>query len=142
MNADQIIEHISNAYAGLDIMRNAGDTFFIYDPGHDLPPQRQMPFVTVVTNDNYDTVSRLDEPGAYRLNIGLTKATFTARYSQSVEIDYAERDKVMPHPDYAGQHWVCVVNPSDVKALRPLLDEAYEFAVRKYDNHRARHSGQ
>jgi hypothetical protein len=33
------------------------------------------------------------------------------------------------------------VNPSDVEALRPLLDESYEFAVRKYENHRIRHSG-
>jgi hypothetical protein len=141
MDADRTIEYIADAYAGLNIMENAGDTFFIYDPDHDLPPERQMPFATVVTNDNYDTVSRLNEPGAYRLNIGLTKATFTARYSTSGEIDYAVRDKVMPHPDYAGQHWVCVVNPSDVEALRPLLDEAYEFAVRKCDNYRTRHSG-
>jgi hypothetical protein len=141
MDAGQINEYIADAYAGVAITHHAGDTFFIYDPGRDLPPERQMPFITTVTSDNYDTVSNLNEPGTYRLNIGLTRATFTARFSTSAEIDYAERDKVMPHPTYAGQYWVCVVNPSDVEALRPLLDESYEFAVRKYENHRTRHSG-
>jgi hypothetical protein len=142
MDAGQINEYIADAYPGVNVMEGGGDIFFIYDPEGDLPPERQMPFVTIVTSDNYDAVSNLNEPGAYRLNIGLTRATFTAQFSKAAEIDYAEREKVMPHPTYAGQYWVCVVNPSDAGALRPLLDEAYEFAVRKYGNHRSRHSGQ
>ena len=39
----------------------------------------------------------------------------------------------MPHPYYASQYWVCVVNPSSAtfEEVRPLLAEAHAFAVRK-----------
>lgn len=132
-------------------MEASGDTFFLYDPDGDLPPERQMPFATIVTSDNYERVSRLDEPGAYRLNIGLTRATYTAMFGAAptkrddqgvleTGFDYAERDRVMPHPVYASQHWVCVVSPGEATfdAVRPLLAEAHEFAVRKHTNHARR----
>src|SRR3954453_2796457 len=80
MNADDIKRHILDTYGGVNPMENAGDAFLIYDPDRDLPPERQMPFVTIVTGDTYDTVSALDRPEAYRLNIGLTKATYTALF--------------------------------------------------------------
>jgi Family of unknown function (DUF6194) len=139
VNADQVKQYISGLFDGVREPEHQGDTFFIYDPHGDLPPARQMPFVTIVTGDHYDSQSKLDDPGSYRLNIGLTKATYTERFGGIGEVDHAERDRLMPHPEYAGQYWVCVVNPSDVEALRPLLTEAYEFAVRKHDNYQARH---
>ena len=47
----------------------------------------------------------------------------------------------MPHPVYGRMYWVCVLNPSDetleTKA-RPLLVEAYELAVSKYNRQAAR----
>jgi hypothetical protein len=138
-------QYISDLFDGIQTSENLGDTFFIYDPAGDLPPERQMPFVTIVTGDHYDSVSALDEPGSYRLNIGLTRTTYPARFAGATDVDYAERDRLMPHPEYAGLHWVCIVNPVDVTRLRPLLTDAYEFAVRKYDNYQARrteHSGQ
>lgn len=44
----------------------------------------------------------------------------------------------MPHPVYAPQHWICVLNPSreTLEAARPLIADAYGFAVRKYRNRR------
>ncbi|MET0233123.1 MAG: DUF6194 family protein [Kibdelosporangium sp.] len=143
MDIDELKRQIT--FDGVQVMEHAGDTFYIYDPHGDLPPERQMPFITIVTGDHHDDASQLAEPGTYRLNIGLTKATFAARFRQDGEIDHAARDVVMPHPVYAGQHWVCVVNPADIAALRPLLAEAYQYAVRKYGNYQARrldHSGQ
>lgn len=146
-------EHISSTFAGTRVMEAYGDTFFLYDPDGDLPPERQMPFATIVTSDNYEKVSDLSEPGAYRLNVGLTKATYTAMFGAvpterdeqgvlETGFDYAERDRVMPHPVYASQHWVCVVSPSEATfdAVRPLLAEAHEFATRKHANH-ARRTG-
>ncbi|MBP2325096.1 hypothetical protein JOF56_005481 [Kibdelosporangium banguiense] len=128
-------------FDGVRALEHEGDTYYLYDPHSDLPPERQMPFVTIVTGDRHDDFSRLDEPGTYRLNIGLTKATFTARFQQEGEIDYAARDVVMRHPVYGGQYWVCVVNPTDISVIRPLMAEAYQFGVRKYNNHQARTSG-
>jgi len=54
--------------------------------------------------------------------------------------DYTSLDVLMPHPIYAVQHWVCVVDPSaaTLELLRPLVDDAYDFAVRKHANQRAR----
>jgi hypothetical protein len=140
MDAETLKKHILDTFDGLNVMDSGGDTFYIYDPDGCLPPERMMPFITIVTADNYDTVSNLSEPGTYRLNVGLTKATFTARFSTDGDIDYAARNTVMPHPVYAPQHWICVVNPTrdTIERLGPLMTEAYDFAVRKYTNHRTR----
>lgn len=126
---------------GVVTMEAAGDSYFIYDPHGDLPDNRKMPFATVMTGDRYDTASDLDrDEGSYRLNLGLTRATFTARFATDAPVDHAARDVVVPHPVYGDQHWVGVVNPSDATfdGLRPLIDEAHQLAVRKFTNHRAR----
>ncbi|MGN9778959.1 DUF6194 family protein [Micromonospora sp. H33] len=145
--------HILDTFDGVTALEAAGDTFFIYDPHGDLPAQRQFPFATIVTGDHYDTVSDLSRAGAYRLNIGLTRARYAALFgpapSQRDEqgvldtgADYAATDVLLPHPVYASQHWVCVVNPGDatLHLVRTLLTEAHAFAARKYANHRARRS--
>jgi hypothetical protein len=39
----------------------------------------------------------------------------------------------MPHPVYAPQHWVSILNPSDATfdtVVKPLLDEAHERVAR------------
>lgn len=153
MDADHVKRYVCETFDGMNVMEANGD-FFIYDPDHDLPPQRQIPFVTIVTGDSYDAVSDLSRPGAYRLNIGLTKATYTARFGQPPSErdehgilltghDYAAPDVLVPHPYYGSQYWVSVVNPSDAtfERLRPLLAEAHAFAARKYANSRSRHAG-
>ncbi|MEV0285203.1 MULTISPECIES: DUF6194 family protein [unclassified Kribbella] len=136
-------------YDGVRILEAQDDLFYLYDPDGDLPPERQQPFATIVTGDHYEKVSRLDEPGAWRLNLGLTKATYTSLFGAvpterdadwvlDSGHDYAARDQLMPHPFYASQYWVCIVSPTDLAPLQGLLDEAYEFAARKYAKHRAR----
>ncbi len=153
MDADVVRDYIRDTFDGLNVAENAGDTFFIYDPDRDLPPERTFPFATIVTGDHYEHVSDLDRPGAYRLNIGLTKATYTKLFGAAptvrnddgvlvTEYDYTAADSLMPHPIYASQHWVCTVTPSTagLETLKPLLAEAYEFAVRKHANTRGRAS--
>jgi len=150
MNADELKRHIV-AFDGVTTVDNLGDTFFTYDPDRDLPQDRWLPFATVVTGDNYDTVSDLTRRGAYRLNIGVTKATYVRllgappldRDEQGLlkaGTDWTTTDVVRPHPFYANQYWLCVVNPGTRTAalVRELLDEAYAFAVRKHTNQRAR----
>jgi hypothetical protein len=151
MDAGEMKRYICEAFDGVKAVDGNGDTFFLYDPSGDLPARRQFPFVTIVTGDHYDSVSNLSRPGAYRLNIGLTRATYTASFGAApaqhgsdgvldTGFDYAAVDTLMPHPIYAGQHWVCVVNPgpATLDTVRTLLAEAHGFATRKYANHRAR----
>ncbi|MFD7660511.1 DUF6194 family protein [Actinosynnema sp. NPDC059797] len=153
MEAGEVQRYISEAFEGVNALESDGDTYFLFDPDRDLPPERQMPFATLVTGDRHDRVSDLDRPGAYRLNIGLTKATYTSLFGAPPTVrdadhvldtgyDHAERDRLMPHPVYASQHWVCVVTPSEAtfETLRPLLAEAHGFAARKHANH-ARRAG-
>ena len=136
MDIDELTRHITDAHTGVRVAENAGDLFFLYDPDGDLPPQRQMPFVTIVTGDHYDTASALDRDGAYRVNIGLTKAGYAELITESTVDDYTPRDRLLPHPEYAGQHWVCVVNPGEHTAVTvlKLIADAYEFAARKHNN--------
>lgn len=138
MNADELTKHLADR-DGVVVLWANGDAFLIYDPEGDLPPERQQPFATVVTGDHYDSASDLDSRGAVRLNLGLTKATYRARFADATDVDYTAVDVLMPHPEYGPQHWICVVNPSQatLDAARPLIDEAYGFAVRKHRNWRA-----
>ncbi|MFC6087672.1 DUF6194 family protein [Saccharothrix lopnurensis] len=151
MEAGEVQRYISETFEGVTALESDGDAYFLYDPDRDLPPERQTPFATLVTGDRHDRVSDLDRPGAYRLNIGLTKATYTSLFGApptrrdedhvlDTGYDHAERDRLVPHPVYASQHWVCVVMPgrATFETLRPLLAEAHGFAARKHANHARR----
>jgi hypothetical protein len=148
MTVDEL-DRLIRRYDGVHVLEAQGDLFHLYDPAADLPPERQQPFATIVTGDHYERVSRLDEPGAWRLNLGLTKATYTglfgvppterdADWALVSDHDYAARDTLMPHPFYASQYWVAIVTPTALDPLLPLITEAYEFAARKYANYQSR----
>jgi len=51
----------------------------------------------------------------------------SAESDQSTAYDFAALDRLMPHPVYAPQSFVCVLNPSPdtFAAVRPLLADAY-----------------
>ncbi|WP_350275976.1 DUF6194 family protein [Kribbella sp. HUAS MG21] len=143
------LDRMFRAYDGVRVLEAQDDLFYLYDPAADLPPERQQPFATIVTGDHYEQVSRLDEPGSWRLNLGLTKSTYTSLFGAvpterdadwvlASGYDYAARDTLMPHPFYASQYWVAIVNPTGLDQLLPLVEEAYAFAARKYSNHQAR----
>ncbi|MEV0381444.1 DUF6194 family protein [Nonomuraea sp. NPDC050643] len=139
--------YISETFDQARGVESSGDTFFTYGP----PGDQWLLFATVVTGDTYDSVSDLGAAGSYRLNIGLTKATYTSRFGPrptrrdehgvlETGFDHSRRDEVMPHPHYASQHWVCVVDPATktLGDVRALLDEAYRFAARKHANRHRR----
>ena len=90
-------------------------------------------FATLVTSDEYDSASDLDRPGVYRLNIGVSKATFDKIAGSNPKPDHTALDQLMPHPVYAMQHWVSILNPSEAtfdRLVRALLDEAHERVAR------------
>ena len=134
---ESVTQYILNTYAGVETVEAAGFTFFFYGP------DRMMPFATLGTEDDvYDRASDLDRPGVFRLNIGVSRDTYTRMFglhpaapgeSRMVDTghDFTALDQLIPHPVYAPQSWVCGLNPSALtfQTVGTLLDEAYERAV-------------
>ncbi len=157
MNEADISRYVTEAFEGVDVVVDAGNSFFFYNPDSNVPPDHRFPFVTLVTSDLYDQFSNLNRPSVFRLNIGIGKQTFRSLFgdparssgSDSAQIsgvngsssDFTALDQVMPHPVYGRMYWVCVLNPSDETfetQVRTLLAEAYELAVSKYKRQAAR----
>ena len=118
-----------------------GDTFFIYDPDRNLPDKQQLPFATIVTKDygDFDNASNLNREGVFRLNVGVSRATFRSLFGDDRTSDFTELDRLMPHPVYGRQSWVCVLNPSaeTFERVKPLLNEAHAIAVARVKRRKA-----
>ncbi|HEY8588504.1 MAG TPA: DUF6194 family protein [Naasia sp.] len=120
-----------------------GDSFFYYAPDGQVP-QNTQPYGTIVTKDYPDdTLSRLDEPGRWRLNVHVGSRTFEeltgeAPRAISDDWDYAEQDTVLPHPVYGQLGWVSVVDPGErtgalaMQLLRRAHDDARVRAERRH----------
>jgi len=84
---------------------------------------------TVVTTDEHDTDSFLTRPDVFRLNVGVDRSTFERVAGLAREPDYTALDRLLPHPVYAKQHWICILNPSAStfdEVVIPLLRLAYD----------------
>jgi Family of unknown function (DUF6194) len=154
MNEDAIINHISRL-DGIDVVTATresgapevawGDTFFIYDPDHILTSTQQFPFATMDYGD-FDRASNLNRPGVFRLNIGVSAETYESLFGPSGPDhlagggrDFSVTDTLLPHPVYARQHWVCVLNPSDEtfeRVVWPLVVGAHEMTAARYSRRR------
>src|SRR5689334_7027021 len=133
MYESSLNKYILETFADVETELNFGYTFFFYRSDHKLP------FATIASSDNeYEQVSKLDRPGVYRLNIGVSRETFQSLFgTEKVDVsayDFTALDVIMPHPDYAKQHFICVLTPSEAtfEKIRPMLAEAYEIAVRRF----------
>ena len=128
MDQDAITAYVTSTFAHVNVATNEGDLFYMYDP------DPMFPFATLITRDNdFDSHSELDRPGVFRLNIGVSKATFQELFAatETDGYDYTAQDALMPHPVYGRQYWVSVLNPTDATFddLRPMLAEAYRLVV-------------
>lgn len=141
MDEAAIIRYIAETFDGVEVVEASEDSFFMYDPGHLIPVNRRFPFATLVTGDRHDTVSNLDRPGVFRLNIGVGKETFRSLFGAEEspadsggtagDYDFTALDRLMPHPVYGRMYWSCVLNPGEATwpMAQALLAEAYEMAV-------------
>ena len=121
-----------------------GDSFFFYDPEGDQPADRRLPFATIVTKDydGFDTASNLNRDGVYRLNLAAGRVRFeelvgyppAQHAAHEGDWDYRALDCVLPHPTYAVQGWVSILNPGDRTAelARSLILEAHERAAERH----------
>jgi hypothetical protein len=121
-----------------------GDSFFFYDPEGNLPENQRLPFATVVIHDyaGWDTESDLDRDDIFRVNIAIGRSGFerllgyppATQSAHHAEFDYAATDVLLPHPLYASQGWVSILNPGDQTSgqLRDLLAEAHGLAAGRH----------
>ncbi len=128
-----VMDYIKTTFPGVETTEAYGYTFFFYKS------ERKLPFATMISSDQeYDRYSNLDRPGAFRLNIGVSKPTFESLFGTGKadvsKYDFTALDTIMPHPEYAAQHFVCVVSPGAAtwERVRTLLAEAYDIAVQRY----------
>jgi hypothetical protein len=126
---DEITAWITATYPDTVTASAMGATFFSLDESH------WPNFATIVTTDEHDMgePSHLSRPGVFRLNIATRKETFQRLVGGIEDPDYAALDRILPHPVYARELWVCVVNPSRrtfEEQVKPLLAESYERLAR------------
>jgi hypothetical protein len=133
MNESAVVDYIMKTFSEVETTTAFGYTFFFYRS------ERKLPFATLISSDqDYDRISNLDRPGVFRLNIGISRQTFQSLFGTAkVDVnsyDFTALDVIMPHPEYAKQHFICVLSPGDAtfEKIRPLLAEAYDIAVRRY----------
>ena len=130
MDAHELLDQIRNQFEHVVVAEASGNFFVFYRPNQVASEQR-MPFVTVMVNDANDDCSRLQQSGAYRVNVGVSRQTFGMLFDPNGRFDFTAADQLMPHPVYASSSWVCVVNPgpTTLERLRGLVAEAYDVAV-------------
>ena len=133
---EAITRTIGETWPETDVVEALGATFFSLDPEKHWPN-----FATLVTKDDFDdgTPSELSRPGVFRLNIGVSRETFERLVGSMAEPDYAAFDRVVPHPVYARQHWVSILNPSDATfrdVALSLIAEAHDRLAAARARHR------
>ena len=138
IDESSITSYITSTFENVKTTVNLGYTFFIYRDDD------MLPFATIASTGNeYEKASNLDRPGVYRLNIGVSRETFQALFGtnkvDTSTYDFTALDTIMPHPDYSAQSFICVLSPSEAtfERIRPLLAEAYDIAVKKYNQRKA-----
>ena len=111
---------------------NFGYLFYFVGDDH------KVGFVTIGYSDNeYDTVSNLDREGIFRVNIGISRESYATMFADTNTegIDYSALNVFMPHPHYAKQHYICILNPSgeNEDLTKKLIVEAHSIAAKRYN---------
>jgi hypothetical protein len=139
MDATAMTAYICDTFPGVETTNAYSYTFFF------VGAERKLPFATLADSDNeYDRISNLDRPGVYRLNIGIDRDTFRSFFGPETprlgpngvietDHDFTALDVILPHPSYAPQSWVCVLNPGEktLRLAKALLQDAYDRGVQR-----------
>ena len=133
---EAITKLILERYPETVVAEALGATFFSLDDKH------WPNYATIVTTDEHDegAPSNLARPGAFRLNIGVGRATFERLVGSMDSPDYAAYDRLLPHPVYAKQLWISILNPRDATfrdVVLPLIDDAHDRLAAVRSRHRA-----
>ena len=138
MDETFVTSYITSTFEHVETAINLGYTFFFYRDDH------MHAFATIASNGNeYEQISKLDRPGVYRLNIGVSRETFRSLFGTKKinpgDYDFTILDTLLPHPDYSSQFFLCVLSPSEAtfETVRPMLAEAYGIAMNRYTKRQA-----
>ena len=133
-----ITSYITSTFENIETIVNMGYTFFFYRDDH------MHAFATIASTGNeYEKISNLERPGVYRLNIGVSRETFQSLFGKGkIDLspyDFTTLNTIMPHPDYSSQFFLCVLSPSEAtfEKIKPLLSEAYDVAMKRYNRRNA-----
>lgn len=131
---DTVVAYITETWPETDVVQAMNAWFFSLDPEKHWPN-----YATVVTTDEHDEASNLSRQGVFRLNIGVDRERFERVAAEAgPDPDFTAFDRVLPHPVYAAQRWICIVNPSETTfrdVVVPLLTAAHDRLAAQ----RARH---
>lgn len=127
---------VESFVAGLENVQreeNYGYVFFFVGDDHLLS------FVTIANADNdWDNVSNLNRDGVFRVNIGVSRETFDrliGKPAGNEPVDYSVLNTFLPHPEYAKQNFLCILNPSgeNVEKTKELIMEAHAMAAKRFE---------
>jgi hypothetical protein len=135
---ERMIRIVTDAFPDAVIARIDSAIFFSLDESH------WPNFATIVWTDEHDegTPSDLSRDGVYRVNVGVDRDTFGRKVGSMEDPDYAAFDTFVPHPVYAKQRWISILNPSHATVrdeLLPLITAGHDrlAARRRTDEMRA-----
>ena len=132
---ETIVRYITESYPATDVVQAMNAWFFSLDPEKHWPN-----YATLVTTNEHDDASGLDRPGVFRLNLGVDRPTFERIAAANPEPDYTVFDTLLPHPVYAKQLWISILNPTDetfAETIIPLLALAHDRLAAQRARHRA-----
>jgi Family of unknown function (DUF6194) len=144
LQVEDIASEILAMDSGIVFGSNWGERALFYNPNWDL--KKGIYVATFKERDGAnDRSSCLNQEGRFRLNLGLTKASYIRLFGsppkrpsagQIVDTghDFTVSDTFTPHPIYAWMGWIAVINPtqSTMTYLKPFLLEAIQLAHFKF----------
>ena len=154
MGPEEIISVICDKLPGVVPKDSWGETSLFYNPGGVL--SNGVYFCTIKRqNGENDKASDLDRQGIFRVAIGLNPKTYTRLFGSKPvrpakggivatdhDYDFTKLNELMPHPIYAWMGWAQIICPScdQFESIFPLLEEAYQNAVNKFEKKTANNS--
>ncbi len=121
---DTLLKLLRDAFPDAVVATLDSAAFFSLDEKH------WPNFATLVWTDEHDegAPSDLARDGVYRVNVGVDRETFTRLVGSMENPDYAAFDRYVPHPVYAKQRWISILNPSHgtvSETLIPLISAGH-----------------
>ena len=125
------VEQFVTSLENVQQTENFGYIFYFVGDDH------RLPFVTLANTDNeYDSASNLSRDGVFRINIGVSRETFKQIIGEfsPESVDYSALNVFLPHPDYAAQNFICILNPAseNVETTKKMILEAHSIATTRF----------
>ena len=144
VSIEDVFNYCLSEFDGLVLDKNWGERGVFYNPDKKLP--KGVYILTFKEKDGpNDKASNVDREYVFRLNLGISKSTFSEMFGAipkrpaagqivSTGHDFTRLDQITPHPVYGWMSWVAVLNPSTktFEKLKPLIAEGVELAIGKY----------